>query len=220
MKFILTLIAILSMATANAQKLKPTSVNDLVMECMKTSGEGANKQMVIWFPYNFWEIIGDQMKISPQFIENITTQMKDYMMFCVVDYTTSSSGINFKTDEEIRKTIKLTDSSKNISKPLEEQDISSDAKHLLQNLQPMMAQMLGQFGEGMRIYPFNAKKVNGKPSINVVTKNNFTLSWDTTNLNWKLPLSSVLPPKFCPVDNEQMKGTWEYCPIHGVKLDK
>jgi hypothetical protein len=83
-----------------------------------------------------------------------------------------------------------------------------------------MAQMLGQFGEGMRIYLFKAKKINGQPVINIMTKNNFTLSWNSASLTWKLPLSSVLPPKFCSVDNEQMKGNWNYCPIHGVKLDK
>ena len=101
MKFILTFILVFALTVANSQKLKPTSTNDLVMECMKTNGEGPNKQMTIWFPYNFWEIIGEQMKASPEFVENIVTQMKDYMMFCVVDYTTSSSGISFKTDAEI-----------------------------------------------------------------------------------------------------------------------
>ena len=160
------------------------------------------------------------MKASPEFVENIVTQMKDYMMFCVVDYTTSSSGINFKTDAEIRTSIKLIDSSKNVLKPLEDKEISEDAKRLLKNLQPIMAQMLGQFGEGMQIYLFKAKRINGKPTINVLTKNDFTLSWNTTSLNWKLPLASMLPSKFCPVDNEKMKGNWQYCPIHGTKLDK
>lgn len=218
MKFLLTFILVFFLTTANSQKLKPTSTNDLVMECMKNNGEGANKQMTIGFPYNFWEIIGEQMKVSPEFVENIVTQMKDYMMFCVVDYTTTSSGINFKTDEEIRKSIKLTDSSKNVLKPLADTDISADAKKLLQNLKPLMAQMLGQFGEGMRIYLFKPKKLNGQSAFNVLTKNNFTLSWNTTSLNWQLPLSSVLPPKFCSIDNEKMKGNWEYCPIHGIKL--
>ncbi|MBA4198075.1 MAG: hypothetical protein C0459_11030 [Chitinophaga sp.] len=220
MKFLLTFILAFSLTVANSQKLKMTSTNDLVMDCMKTNGEGANKQMAIWVPYNFWEIVGEQMKASPEFVENIVTQMKDYMMFCVVDYTTSSSGINFKTDAEIRTSIKLIDSSKNVLKPLEDKEISEDAKRLLKNLQPIMAQMLGQFGEGMQIYLFKAKRINGKPTINVLTKNDFTLSWNTTSLNWKLPLASMLPSKFCPVDNEKMKGNWQYCPIHGTKLDK
>jgi hypothetical protein len=220
MKFLLTCFLILYSSVINAQKIKPTSTNDLVMECMKNNEDGVSKQMVIWFPYNFWEIIGEQMKVSPEFVENIISQMKNYMMFCVVDYTTTSSGISFKTDSEIQKSIRLTDSSKNISLPLEDNEISDDAKKLLQNLHPVMAQMLGQFGEGMRIYLFRAKQINGEPEVNVMTKNSFTLTWNTTSLNWKLPFSSVLPSKFCPIDNEKMKGNWDYCPFHGVKLDK
>ncbi len=220
MKLLLTLLLAFSFAAANSQKLKPTSTNDLVMECTKTNEEGSNKQMTIWFPYNFWEIVGEQMKVSPAFVENIVSNMKDYMMFCVVDYSMSSSGITFKTDAEIRKSIRLTDSSKNVFKPLEDNEISEDAKRLVKALQPTMAQMLGQFGGGMQIYLFKIKKTNGQPAMNLVTKNSFTLSWNTTSLNWKLPLSSLLPPKYCPVDHEKMKGDWEFCPIHGAKLDK
>ena len=36
---------------------------------------------------------------------------------------------------------------------------------------------------------------------------------------WRLPLGSVLPPKVCPVDGEQMSGVWTYCPRHGAELE-
>lgn len=220
MKYTLTFLSILlTMATTYGQKLKPTSTNDFMMECMKTNGEDVNKQMALWIPYNFWEIIGGQMKASPEFVQNIITRMKDYTMFCIVDYTTSSAGISFKSDEEIRKTIKLVDSSKTILKPLDDKEISTDAKELIRHLEPMMAKMLGQFGGGMKIFLFKAKKANGEPVINVSTKNKFTLSWNSTDLSWKLPFSSVLPPKRCPVDNEQMKGNWNFCPEHGTPLN-
>ena len=216
---IITVAFLFLAVTVAAQNTRPSSTNDLVMECMKTNGEGASKQMSIWYPYNFWQIIGDQMKSSPEFTRHIVTEMKDYMMFSVVDYTIGSSGLTFKTDVEIRQSLKLIDSSNTVLTPLRDDEISAEAKTLLQNLQPIMAQILGQLGAGMRIYLFKAKKVNGQPSVNVSTKNAFTLSWDTTRLTWKTPFASMLAPKFCPVDKEQMKGTWNYCPMHGVKLD-
>lgn len=219
MKLLLLLVSFVFITAGFGQKLKPTSTNDFVMECMKVNGEGANKQMVLWLPYNFWEIVGEQMKVTPEFVENIVNQLKNYTLFCVVDYTTTSTGLIFKTEEQMRKTFKLTDSSGNVLAPLEEKDISEDVKHLLKNLEPITAQMLGQFGEGMKIFLFKATKSQGQPVIDVSTKNTFTLSWDKCSLTWKLPFASVLPPKRCPVDNETMKGNWNYCPEHGVKLN-
>ncbi|MBX3254520.1 MAG: hypothetical protein KF862_10295 [Chitinophagaceae bacterium] len=221
MKILFTIFLILSLATVNAQSIKVASVTDFVQECTKNYDDGGlNKQMAIWLPYNFWEIIGDQINTPAEYIDNLVSQMKDYMLFCVVDYTSNGSNISFKSADEIRKSIKLTDTSKIALKPLEEGEISTDIKQLIQYLQPVFARLLGQFGGGMQLFLFRAKNINGHPAINVATKNTFTLSWNTTSLTWRLPLASVLPPKFCTTDNEKMQGNWNYCPIHGVKLDK
>lgn len=220
MKYFLLFALTLVFWSSSAQQLKSTSTNDFVMECMKSGGEAPDKQMVLWFPYNFWQIIGEQMKTPPDFTNRIVSEMSNYMMFAVVDYTVSGSGITFKSDDEIRSTIKLYDSSKNVYKPIDSKEISSTATQLLQNLQPVMAQMLGQFGAGMRVFLFDARQLNGKAAIDITKTNNFTLSWGQTNLKWTLPFASVLPPKYCSVDGEQMKGNWNFCPIHGVKLGK
>ena len=36
---------------------------------------------------------------------------------------------------------------------------------------------------------------------------------------WKLPLTALSPPKYCPVGKERVQANWMYCPWHGVKLD-
>jgi hypothetical protein len=38
-------------------------------------------------------------------------------------------------------------------------------------------------------------------------------------LEWRLPLTSLSPPKYCPVGKERVQADWKYCPWHGVKLD-
>ena len=55
--------------------------------------------MAIWLPYNFWGIIGEQMKLSSDAEQNISNVMKDYLMFAVVDYTMSGGGITFKSEK-------------------------------------------------------------------------------------------------------------------------
>ena len=36
---------------------------------------------------------------------------------------------------------------------------------------------------------------------------------------WKLPLTALSPPEFCPVGKERVQANRKYCPWHGVKLD-
>ena len=96
----------------------------ILMECVKYNGEIPHKQMAIWLPYNFWEIIGNQVKLSPDAVENFVDIMKGYMMFAVVDYTVSGTGFTFKPENELRGSIKLYDSSKNIYLPINNENIS------------------------------------------------------------------------------------------------
>jgi hypothetical protein len=220
MKYLLPCIFSLIIFTSKAQNLKPTNINDFVIECMKYNGEIPHKQMGLWLPYNFWQIIGEQMKLSPDAVRDIVNKMKGYMMFAVVDYTISGTQYTFKSEDEIRKSIKLYDSSKNIYLPINTENISPDATRMLSYFQPTLAKLLGQFGEGMHVFLFEAKQIDGKPAIDITKVYHFSLSWEQANLKWTLPFASILPPKYCPVDNEQMKGNWYYCPFHGAKLDK
>ncbi len=220
MKYLFPCIFSFMVLTSEAQNLKPTSTNDFVTECLKNNGEIPHKQLVIWMPYNFWQIIGEQMKLSPDAVQQIANVMKGYMMFAVVDYTISGTGFTFKPEDEIRRSIKLSDSSNNIYLPLNNENISLTAAQVLKTFQPTLAKLLGQFGEGMCVFLFEAKQTDGKPAIDITKVNHFTLSWEQTNFKWTLPFASILPFKYCPVDNEQMKGNWNYCPFHGAKLDK
>jgi hypothetical protein len=99
-----------------------------------------------------------------------------------------------------------------------ENDLSAKAQILISQIEPTVAKMFGQFGNGIHLYLFDAHNAGGKPSFDEKTANHFTLSWDQVSFTWRLPFASALPPKYCPVDNEEMKGNWEFCPFHGVKL--
>jgi hypothetical protein len=189
---------------------------------MKISGEIPNKQMAIWFPVDFWRIVGNQMKISTEFVQNLTNNMDDYLLFAVVDYTISKNGggITFKSDYEIRNTIKFIDSAKTIYLPLKESEFSEETNRMIETLKPIMKNLLGQFGEGMQLFLFKTKKdKKGGNSILIQKENNLNLQWNNVSLKWKLPFASVLALKYCPIDIEEMKGNWNYCPTHGKKLE-
>ncbi|HXB07152.1 MAG TPA: hypothetical protein VNW04_08555 [Puia sp.] len=219
-----TLLCLTVLSVAKAQPSPPAqnssnlNIQNLVTDCTKSSGQLPHREMVIWIPARFWEIVGDQMKIPPETVSVIVKEMAPYMMFCVVDYSVDGAQISFKSAADIRSTLKLVDSSKHVYRPLDDKDVSPVALKMIAQFQPLLAKFLGQFGDGMRIFMFDGTAGNGKPAFEVDKPNHFLLTWDDASAKWSLPLASVLPAKHCPVDNEIMPGNWNYCPFHGAKL--
>lgn len=218
LKLFLLVVLFFTNPFVNAQTQKKVNTTDFIFECSKVVGDLPSKQMTIWFPNDLWNIIGDQMKLSKEVIASINNEMKDYMLFAVVDYKMESGKVTFASEEEIRKTIVLIDASKKSYKPLENEDLPTGTRRIVESLTPIMGRLLGQFGEGMKIIMFDAPKAEGKNTIDLSKQNNFSLSWNSTVLKWKMPFYSVLPSKYCPVDKEEMKGNWSFCPEHGKKL--
>lgn len=219
MKYLLLLVFTFSLLSVQSQKNKTVNSTDLIMECMKQGGEIPDKQMVLWYPQQLWELLGNQMGGSEEVMKIIGEEMGHYMMFAVVDYHYSQSGIRFKSEEDIRKTILLYDSTGKGVKPMEMNDLSSTAREMILSMKPLLEKMMGEFGEGMQLVLFDAKKIKGVSVDDLSGHGQFTLAWSKYRFTWQLPFASVLLPKKCPTDGESMKGNWNYCPVHGVKLD-
>lgn len=220
---LLIFLSVATLTTAaqqpTAQPTKAINANDFVMECMHQEGDLQQSELAFWIPVEFWKIVGDQMKLSPDAMSGVVAEMNHYMMFCVGDYSVINQQLVFRTADEIRPSLKLVDSAKNIYLPLADKDISPTALILISKFQPSLAKMLGQFGNGITIFLFDTKNEKGISPFDVSKPNRFTLTWDNASLKWRLPFAAVLPVKYCPVDNEPMKGNWNFCPIHGAKLN-
>ncbi|MDH7462643.1 hypothetical protein QEG73_15205 [Chitinophagaceae bacterium 26-R-25] len=205
--------------TTNAQNPKKVDLNEFILECMKNTGDLPHKQMAFWLPSEYWDVVAEQMKLAPDAVAQIQSEMNNYLLFVAVDYSIASAQFTYKSDDEIRKTLKLTDSLGNSYSPLGLNDVSPLAQQFLGVMQPLFAKLCGQLGEGMHIYLFDSKKVNAKTYISLKKPNRLFLSWDDVKIKWTTPFASVLPAKVCPVDHELMKGNWNYCPVHGAKLN-
>ena len=70
----------------------------------------------------------------------------------------------------------------------------------------------------MHLYLFPAKNKADKPIMEAKKDGAFTIGLADESFNWKLPLGSLLPPKVCPVDGEELNGAWKFCPWHGEAL--
>ena len=92
-------------------------------------------------------------------------------------------------------------------------------------MRPIFKNMLGNFGEGMQFVVFPLK--DGAGNVFADARKSSEMSLDVVDLmgaptstySWKFPLTSLVPPKFCPVGKERVEANWKYCPWHGNKLE-
>ena len=222
MRTIFTILLLGIIATDFGQiKKEEVNLTDFIREIEQWKKENDRIQFVAWMPVDYWEIVGSQNNnVSPQTISQMKTAMKDFVLVYVLDMRINRDGtMEFKSTDEIKNDLALIDSANLKYYPLPEQKISENALKIGVQLKPFFAQNMGKMGQGINIFYFQAKDSKGQDLVNPRLKNSFRIREGGKEFGWVLPLVSLMPPKYCPVDKEKMKGNWNYCPIHGVKLD-
>src|SRR5215203_1405848 len=215
MKKLLLIIAFFTCSTAQSQLPEDIDLVEFVQEGQKMNNVGSRLQLVWWVPLEYWEVVGranpgiaDQLSLWKQYL-------KEYTLIIAVDGKPKISGAyDFKTDSVLRPKIKLIFKEKTYQ-PLAYSQLSAEASMLEDSFKPLFGKLLGAMGEGMQIYFF---KVNDT-TLSAVKEGSFRIDLDTNTFNWDLPLSTLLMPKYCPVDNARLKGRWKFCPYHGNKLN-
>jgi hypothetical protein len=220
MKKVLVIVLMFFCFQSFAQSAEDVDIIQLIRELQITKKENNHMQLVWWLPNAYWDIALKQTNtVSAEVAETIKEIVKDYSFFCIADMTvTGTSGFAYKDAKDIANNLSLIDSSNKKYSPLDDSEIPMDLLRVRDYLKPFLAKTMGQVGSGITICLFKTLDEKGKNMFNPYKAQKFTIKLYDQSFNWELPLPALLPPRFCPVDNEPMKGNWEYCPIHGAKL--
>lgn len=204
----------------NGQGETEISVTDLIKEIQQTRKKDNKMSFVWWVPNEYWGIaIKDNKQIPKEAVIELENVFKDYVMIWACDLTINLDGtMDYTGEEEIKKHIAIIDDNNVKHLPLSKNQIEGAAFAVAENMKPFFAQALGQMGRGIYFYFFKIKDDSGKNVINATLPGEFKVIHLNSEFYWKLPLTTLLPPKFCPIDKEKMKGNWIFCPIHGQKL--
>ncbi|ANE51491.1 hypothetical protein [Flavisolibacter tropicus] len=219
MRTLSCIILLFSSLLVCGQSKKEVSVDDFVQSIQKTQESGDTMKMVFWFPTEFWDVVN---RTTPDYdsasVKLLEVMVEDYLIFAVVDGFFSTDGGQFKTEAEMRKTIRLIDKDNKVYPPLSTIEVPKPLNHIMSSMKPMLTNMLGNVGSGFNFFYFKVKDANNKDLISATQKGAFSIKLNNADFTWSLPLAAYLPGKLCPVDQVKMNTEWAFCPFHGNKL--
>lgn len=216
--FLLLFVFCLTTHLVNGQK---TDYAKFVKETQKSISKPGSVGFVWWIPVEFWEITFKRQtaELTDQQQEMINV-LSPYTIFAIVDGKMGPyGGVTYITKDSIRDSIELQDLRGKIHKPLDEYELNGDVLNLLTAMNPMLKNMMGKLGENLNFYVFRAMDKDKNRYTNPLEKGFFSIKYLDKQLEWRLPIGSLLAPKKCAITNEVMNGAWEFCPYHGNKLE-
>lgn len=195
-------------------------VGAIISETQKEATGSKALGLVWWIPEEVWKaILEEDGGLTPEGIEGILGVLRPYLVIAAVDGSFGPMGApSFRSQEALRGSLTVIDERGNEYRPLKEEEISGDAKNLFASMKPGLAGIAGPIGEHMHFFCFPAKTEEGRLIADPLESGELAVKMGDKTFQWRLPLGSLLPPKVCPVDGEQLNGAWIYCPWHGDKL--
>lgn len=221
MKLKVLLIALVISSYVSAQDFK-VSINKLTEETQQLSESADNMKMIWWIPTDFWKaVFAEDQTISKDQADEIITVFDQYTVLAVLDGKIGTFGdVTYKPKDDIFNALEILDNDKQKYGPLLESEIDEKSKAILAIMKPMLGNMLGNMGSNMHFFLFQKKHDPLSRIVDPKKEGTFAVNLSGENFTWKLPLSSLLKPKKCPVDGALLNGTWKYCPFHGEELIK
>jgi len=190
-------------------------INEL--QQMKQDNDG-RLRFIWWMAEPFWELELSRELQSEQLKEAMEV-FAPYIILGVLDGTVGPFGA-FSTVPEnlIRENIFIVAGDGTKYAPVTGENTSGDMKNLLVMLKPALANMLGQFGQGLNFIVFPSTDGEGRKIANTREEGRMSVVLSGESFNWRLPLASILPKRTCPKCGEQLKGNYRYCPWDGSEL--
>jgi hypothetical protein len=146
--------------------------------------------------------------------------LEPYTLLVIVDGKIGTfATIDYRGYSMTRDSLTLVDGAGTRFRPLDSSAVSADARAFSALvLRPMFTNMLGPLGANMNAFFFPAKNASGAPLADPRAEGTLRAELGGRSFTWRLPLGSLLPPKYCPLDGEAFSGAYRYCPRHGNRL--
>jgi hypothetical protein len=233
-KFGFTLLAtlaftILSIAPSVSAQEKPPAAEEVInldgitKETQRSVSGKEQIGIVWWIPTEFWEQAARKHGSSAEQARQTFAALHSYTVVAVAIGRLGIGNVNWYSEQVIRSGTTLRDSGGAVYTPLTE--LSGDASGLVSIVKPIFSNLLGPMGQNIQLLFFPARSATGKLIADPLREGDFSVRLlypaekVDSQYEWRLPLTSLSPPRFCPVGKERVQADWKFCPWHGSPLD-
>ena len=211
------LLALCASVSFASRSIVPPRFN---AEMMQTHQDDTHFALAIWLSTEMFKnsVAG---KMKPSEVQEVADALKGYAIYGLIDATLDSdegtivSGDHAQMRSSAR--LQLGDRAPRAIVPVS--DLPSGVRAAVQVLKPLMASMLGKFGDSMEFVAFNDADEHGNsladPRGNLVA----SLSFDKELFVWRLPLVSLRPLRIDPATGDTFPGDFDFSPFTGHKLE-
>jgi len=193
-------------------------------ETQQSVNEPGYAGLVWWIPTEYWEISSERSGMPEAKAAQRYAPLRKYTVVAVALGKIGIGNINWFSEPDIRDNVRFRDADGNMYPPV--QKLSGDAEGLVAVLKVVFGNMLGTLGQNIQLLFFSATNKMAKPMADPTSTGEFSvivskvIEGKDKKFEWKLPLTALSPPKYCPVGKERLQANWKYCPWHGVRLDE
>lgn len=211
-----------TISAAAAAQDHTVSVTDLTLTTQQHSEDMNSLAFAWWIPTEFWiysAAADPTVTLTDEDVEALRSTLDAYVLVAATDGRLTSFGQQvFHSPADIRASLRLVDLSGDTLSPLLDKEVSQDVRTMLAMFKPAFASFAGPMGTHVEFMLFPARNSKGESTVDPFAEGTFEVLLGEERFSWRLPLGPLLPPKFCPVDGEELSGAWKYCPWHGVEL--
>ena len=199
---------------------KKADAEALARETLQVEMTASGATLVWWTPKELWKaILEEEPDISKSEVKQALKVLDPYLIVMVSHSEIKDPwSVKYRSQKVMRDGLKVVDRDGNEYSPLNEKKIDSYAEEFLHMAKPFFAEVLWIEEEEAHFFLFPSKDKKGRSMIDNKRKGKFLVKLDSQEFKWRLPLSSTLQSKYCPIDEEKLNGNWEFCPWHGTKL--
>jgi hypothetical protein len=194
-------------------------IQQILAETERVEQTDGGFRLIWWIPTDYWREAFKKSTMTQAQSDAFCKSLDGYIVFAIADAKVGPiGGFSSLTRDQLLQTLTAKAGEGEEMKPLSLDQLSPDAKNFLDMMKPALTNMLGKFGGGLEFFCFPATDAGGARLIDPRKDGMLLLNYDGSVYKFRLPLGSLLPPKYDPQTAEKFPGNYIYSPFTGTKL--